>query len=44
MTSGFLDTDNNFGNFKLGTKAGYKFDDVNGNGAWRPAPSRGSTA
>ena len=32
--SGFSELRNDFGNFKLGTKAGYKFDDVNGNGAW----------
>ena len=33
VTSGFNELDNDFGNFKLGTKAGMKFDDVNGNGA-----------
>ena len=31
VTSGFEELDNDFGNFKLGTKAGVKFDDVNGN-------------
>ncbi|MFX0005648.1 MAG: SdrD B-like domain-containing protein, partial [Candidatus Hermodarchaeota archaeon] len=34
VTSGFEDLDNNFGNFKLGTKAGYKWDDLNGDGVW----------
>ena len=32
VTSGFEELDNDFGNFKLGTKAGVKFDDVNGDG------------
>ena len=34
VTSGFNDTNNDFGNFKLGTTSGYKFNDVNGDGTW----------
>ena len=39
--SGFSELRNDFGNFKLGTKAGYKFDDVNGNGAWATSTEPG---
>ena len=34
VTSGFEELDNDFGNFKLGTKAGYKWNDVSANGFW----------
>ena len=33
LTSGQLDSDNNFGNFQQATKTGTKFDDLNANGA-----------
>ena len=39
-TSGFSELDNDFGNFKLGTKAGVKFEDVNGNAVRRAATPR----
>jgi len=32
VISGFSDKDNNFYNFKLGVKGGYKYDDIDGNG------------
>ena len=32
VTSGFNDTDNDFGNFELGTKSGHKYVDPNGDG------------
>ncbi len=34
MTSGFSDLNNDFGNFKLGAKSGYKWNDVTPNGVW----------
>ena len=34
VTSGFNDTNNDFGNFKLGTKSGKKFEDVDGSGGF----------
>ena len=34
LTSGQVDTNNNFGNFKNATKSGHKFHDLNANGAW----------
>ena len=34
VTSGFEELDNNFGNFQLGTKGGYKWNDVSANGIW----------
>ena len=34
VTSGFSDLNNDFGNFKLGTKSGYKWNDVTPNGVW----------
>ena len=37
MTSGFNDLDNDFGNFKLGTKGGYKWNDISANGLWDTA-------
>src|SRR2546430_573393 len=33
VSSGFNETNNDFGNFKLGTKAGHVLDDVNGAGS-----------
>ena len=34
LTSGQVDTDNNFGNYQLATKSGYKFHDLNADGVW----------
>jgi uncharacterized repeat protein (TIGR01451 family) len=34
VTSGFTDLNNDFGNFKLGAKSGYKWNDVTPNGVW----------
>ena len=34
LRSGFEETDNDFGNFQLGSKSGYKWNDLDGNGTW----------
>lgn len=34
VTSGFSEIENNFYNFKLGVKAGYKWNDLDGDGVW----------
>jgi protocatechuate 3,4-dioxygenase beta subunit len=34
LTSGQVDENNNFGNFRNATKSGYKFHDLNANSAW----------
>ena len=36
LTSGQVDTDNNFGNYQQATKSGYKFHDINADGVWDP--------
>jgi hypothetical protein len=36
LTSGEVDTGNDFGNFRNATKSGAKFSDLNGNGVWDP--------
>jgi hypothetical protein len=34
VTSGFAETRSDFGNFALGTKGGYKWNDLDGDGKW----------
>jgi hypothetical protein len=34
LLSGGEETDNNFGNYQLGTKSGFKFNDLNNNSVW----------
>ena len=42
VTSGFVDKENNFGNFALGTKGGYKWNDLDGDGLWDLGSELGS--